>query len=517
MGDPLAVADLTRLTSWHADWSGLRVAVLGLGVTGFSVADTLVELEADVLVVASAAPPEQADLLSVIGAALVEQQDLSTVPGALEQFAPELIVVSPGFHPDHPLLLWAGERGIPIWGDIELAWRLRDKVRAAEWITVTGTNGKTTTVQLATHLLASAGHRVAAVGNIGVPVLDAVRDPIGFDVLVVELSSYQLHWINSTAEGAISPFASVCLNLADDHLDWHGSAEAYAAAKGKVYDNTRVACVYNKADEATMRMVEDADVVEGCRAIGFDLGTPGPSDLGLVGDIIVDRAFHDDRHNQAVELTTHGELAAAGLSAPHSVANVLAASALARAFGVDAGVIRSALATFRIDHHRTEVVVEHDGIRWVDDSKATNPHAARASLTAYDPVVWVVGGLLKGVDIDQLVSDHASRLRAAVVIGLDRTAVVTAFRRHAPGLPVFEVEATDTNEVMPTAVRLAAAAAVTGDTVLLAPAAASMDQFSDYADRGRRFATAVTEHAEGAGHDDNPRPPDTTTDGQAGQ
>jgi UDP-N-acetylmuramoylalanine--D-glutamate ligase len=487
----------------------LRVAVLGLGVTGFSVADTLVELEADVLVVAATAPPERADLLAVIGAALVEQPDLSTVPAALEQFDPELIVVSPGFHPDHPLLAWAGERGIPIWGDIELAWRVRDKVRAAEWITVTGTNGKTTTVQLTAHLLGSAGHRVAAVGNIGTPVLDAVRDPIGFDALVVELSSYQLHWINSALEGAISALASVCLNLADDHLDWHGSAAAYAAAKGKVYDNTRIACVYNKADEATLRMVENADVFEGCRAIGFDLGTPGPSDLGLVDDIVVDRAFHDDRRNEAIELTTHGELLAAGLSAPHSVANVLAASALARAFGVEAAIIRTALATFRIDHHRTEVVAEHGGILWVNDSKATNPHAARASLAAHASVVWVVGGLLKGVDVGELVRDHAPRLRAAVVIGTDRSALLAAFERHAPGLPVFEVDSTDTDEVMPTAVRLAAAAAAVGDTILLAPAAASMDQFSDYADRGRRFATAVTDLVGGAGHDDNPRPQDT--------
>jgi UDP-N-acetylmuramoylalanine--D-glutamate ligase len=438
-----AVTDLTTLTSWHADWAGLRVAVLGLGMTGFAAADTLVELGATVLVAAGTAPEEHADLLDVIGAELVVQPGLDSVPDRLEAFDPELIIVSPGFHPDHVVLLWAEQRGTAVWGDIELAWRVRDKVRAAEWITVTGTNGKTTTVQLATHLLHAAGHRVAAVGNIGVPVLDAVRDPEGFDVLVVELSSYQLHWINRSAEGALSPLASVCLNLAEDHLDWHGSLDAYAAAKAKVYENTRVACVYNLADEATRRMVEEADVVEGCRAVGFGLGMPGPSDLGMVDDIIVDRAFHEDRRNSALELTTHGELATAGLAAPHSVANVLAAAALARAYGVEPGVIRTALTTFRIDHHRTEPVAQSGGVAWIDDSKATNPHAADASLRAFSPVVWIVGGLLKGVDIGDLVARHASRLRAAVVIGTDRSAVLEAFERHAPGLPVFEVDAGD--------------------------------------------------------------------------
>jgi len=495
--------DLTTLTSWHADWRGLRVGVLGLGVTGFSVADTLTELGATVLVLAEKAPEAQAGLLDVIGATLYTGS-LDSVPQQLIDLEPELIVTSPGFHPDNAVLEWAVAKGIAVWGDIELAWRVRDKVRAAEWLTVTGTNGKTTTVQLATHILAEAGHRVVAVGNIGLPVLDAVRDPIGFDVLVVELSSYQLHWINSSPEAAISALASVCLNIDDDHLDWHGSAEAYRLAKGKVYDNTRIACVYNKADEATMHLVEEAEVIDGCRAIGFDLGTPGPSDLGMVGDIVVDRAFHDDRRNSALELTTHGELAAAGLAAPHSVANVLAASALVRAYGVEPAVIRSAISTFTVDHHRTETVATIDEVLWVDDSKATNAHAANASLGSYGSLVWITGGLLKGVDVSPLVEKHAPHLRAAVIIGVDRELLREAFQRHAPGLPVFEVDETDTEQVMPAAVRLAGEAAAPGDVVLLAPAAASMDQFTDYADRGRRFAAAVI--ARGSEYGEEPAP-----------
>ncbi|UOE44869.1 UDP-N-acetylmuramoyl-L-alanine--D-glutamate ligase [Agromyces larvae] len=486
-----APSRLDALTSWHADWRGLKVAVLGLGVTGFAVADTLTELGAEVLVLAPAADDDRARILDVIGARLVVDP-LVAVPGDLPAFTPDLLVVSPGFHPDHPVLEWAAVEGVAVWGDIELAWRVRDKVSgAAEWILVTGTNGKTTTVQLAATFLAANGLRAAPCGNIGVPVLDAVRDPSGFDVFVVELSSYQLHHLPTTGPGAIHALASVCLNLADDHLDWHGSFAAYAAAKAKVYENTKAACVYNRADEATRRMVEEAEVEEGARAIGFGLDTPGPSDFGVVEGILCDRAFLDERATAALEIATLDELAPHGLHAPHVVQNILAAAALARAAGVPVGVIHDALLEFRLDAHRIETVATAGGIRWIDDSKATNPHAAEASLRAFGQVVWIVGGLLKGVDADALVAAHVERLRAAIVIGRDRSALVAAFARHAPELPVFEVTATDTESVMPDAVALAAAVAEEGDTVLLAPAAASMDQFADYADRGRRFHTAV--------------------------
>ncbi|MFT4285378.1 MAG: Mur ligase family protein, partial [Protaetiibacter sp.] len=209
MGDPLS-APLAELTSWRADWSGLRVAVLGLGMTGFSVADTLMELGAEVLVVAARGSDQHRELLDVIGARFLQHADDAGVPDALLAFAPELVVVSPGYHPDNPLLAWAAEAGVPVWGDIELAWRLRDKVlrpdgQAVEWILVTGTNGKTTTTQLTAHMLVAGGLRAAPAGNIGIPVLDAIRDPAGFDVLVVELSSYQLHWSHRNDGGALAP------------------------------------------------------------------------------------------------------------------------------------------------------------------------------------------------------------------------------------------------------------------------------------------------------------------------
>lgn len=489
---------LQVLTSWYADWKGLRVAVLGLSVTGFSVADTLAELGADVLVVSERADEEYARLIPVIGARLWTGP-LETIPQELVDFAPEVVVASPGFAPGHPLIAWVRESDAALWGDIELAWRVRDKVtradgRPADWVLITGTNGKTTTTRLTAAMLVAGGVRAAPVGNIGTPILDAVRDPGGFDALVVELSSHQL-WYLGLQDGAepVSPHAAVCLNLADDHLEWHGSFEAYREAKAHVYDNTRVACVYNKADAATREMVEEAEVVDGARAIGFDLGVPGPSDLGVVDGILVDRAFLEDRRTSALELTTVDELAELGLSAPHMAANVLAAAALARSLEVAPADVRQALRGFRLDPHRIEVVARQHGVTWVDDSKATNPHAAASSLTAYPGAVWVVGGLLKGVDISDLVAGRGARSKAAIVIGVDRAAVVEAFSRHAPGVPVFEVDAGDTEEVMTRVVELAAGIARDGDVVLLAPAAASFDQFASYADRGRRFAAAVRE------------------------
>ncbi|UJP10749.1 UDP-N-acetylmuramoyl-L-alanine--D-glutamate ligase [Microbacterium sp. KUDC0406] len=500
-------ARLKGLTSWNADWTGLRVAVLGLSTTGFSAADTLTELGAEVLVLSESASEEYQRLLPVIGARL-ELTSLAEPPASLIDFAPDVVIASPGFPPSHPVIRWAQDAGIALWGDVELAWRVRDKVvrsdgTPADWVLITGTNGKTTTTQITAALLAEGGLRAAPCGNIGVPVLDAVRDPGGFDVLVVELSSHQLWYLGLAAEeGELLPHAAVCLNLADDHLVWHGSAEAYRNAKALVYRNTRVACVYNKADEATRLMVEEADVVEGARAIGFDLGTPGPSDLGVVDGILVDRAFLDDRRNSALELTTIDDLRRVGLSAPHIVQNILAASALARSLDVSPEAIHGSLQSFRLDAHRIQVVAEHAGITWVDDSKATNPHAAASSLRAYPGAVWVVGGDLKGVDISELVAEVGGTAGAAIVIGVEREPVLSAFRRHAPNVPVHEVIPAETEEVMTRVVELATGIAGDGGTVLLAPAAASFDQFTSYADRGHRFAEAVRDWIDRGSADD---------------
>jgi UDP-N-acetylmuramoylalanine--D-glutamate ligase len=297
----------------------------------------------------------------------------------------------------------------------------------------------------------------------------------------------------------ISPVSAAVLNLADDHIDWHGSFAEYGRVKGKIFNHTQVACVYNVADEATMRMVEEADVVEGARAIGFGLGAPRRSELGYVENILCDRAFIEDRAESALPLAEIEDIAEIGVVTPHLLANVAAASAMARSIGVTADEIKSAIRNFRMDAHRIEAVAYAHEVAWFDDSKATNPHAAAASLASFDRVVWIVGGLLKGVDISPLVEKFAGKLAAAIVIGVDRAPVLEAFARIAPAVAVHEVSAAagEGEAAMTDAVRAAIAFAKPGDTVLLAPAAASMDQFKDYADRGNKFAAAVAAALEG--------------------
>ncbi|WP_327323024.1 UDP-N-acetylmuramoyl-L-alanine--D-glutamate ligase [Streptomyces sp. NBC_01210] len=463
------------------DWQGKRVTVAGLGVSGIPAARVLHGLGAVVTVV-----NDGDDERSRTQAAELEAEGITVRlgDGATLPAGTELIVTAPGWKPDKPLFLAAAEAGIEVWGDVELAWRLRgrDGRKAAPWLTVTGTNGKTTTVRMLASILQAAGLRTAAVGNIGVSLLDAVLGDETYDVLAVELSSYQLHWAPS-----LRAHSAAVLNLAPDHLDWHGSMEAYAADKGRIYAGNTVACVYNAADKATEDLVREADVEEGCRAIGFTLGTPGPSQLGVVEGLLVDRAFVDNRQKQAQELA---EVADVNPPAPHNIANALAAAALARAFGVAPAAVRDGLRNFRPDPHRIEHVADVAGVSYIDDSKATNTHAAEASLAAYDPIVWIAGGLAKGASFDELVEKSAKRLRAVVLIGADRALIREALARHAPEVPVVDLDRTDTG-AMSAVVREAARLARPGDTVLLAPACASMDMFANYNKRGEAFADAV--------------------------
>ncbi|MFD8007215.1 UDP-N-acetylmuramoyl-L-alanine--D-glutamate ligase, partial [Streptomyces mirabilis] len=321
-------------------------------------------------------------------------------------------------------------------------------------------------------------------GPLGVSLLDAVLGEERYDVLAVELSSYQLHWAPS-----LRAHSGAVLNLAPDHLDWHGSMEAYAADKGRIYEGNRVACVYNLADKATEDLVREADVEEGCRAVGFTLGTPGPSQLGVVEGILVDRAFVENRQKNAQELA---EVSDVNPPAPHNIANALAAAALARAFGVPAAAVRDGLRAFTPDAHRIAHVADVDGVAYIDDSKATNTHAAEASLAAYESIVWIAGGLAKGATFDELVAKSAKRLRGVVLIGADRALIREALVRHAPEVPVVDLDRTDTGAML-VAVREARGLARKGDTVLLAPACASMDMFANYNKRGDAFAEAVRE------------------------
>lgn len=467
-----------RKVSEQLDWQGKKVTVAGLGVSGIPAARALHGLGAVVTVV-----NDGDDERSRAQAAELEAEGVTVRLGDGATLPPgtELVVTAPGWQPDKPLFLAAAEAGVEVWGDVELAWRLRGP-EAAPWLAVTGTNGKTTTVRMLASILEAAGLKTAAVGNIGVSLLDAVLGEERYDVLAVELSSYQLHWAPS-----LRAHSAAVLNLAPDHLDWHGSMEAYAADKGRVYEGNQVACVYNVADQVTEDLVREADVEEGCRAIGFTLGTPGPSQLGVVEGILVDRAFVENRQKNAQELA---EVSDVQPPAPHNIANALAAAALARAFGVEPKAVRDGLRAFRPDPHRIELVEEIEGVAYVDDSKATNTHAAEASLAAYDPIVWIAGGLAKGATFDELVQKSAKRLRGVVLIGQDRALIREALTRHAPEVPVVDLDRTDTG-AMSAAVQEAAALAQPGDTVLLAPACASMDMFTNYNKRGDAFADAV--------------------------
>jgi UDP-N-acetylmuramoylalanine--D-glutamate ligase len=491
------VLDLDSLGR-HDSWEGVRAVVAGMGVSGFAAADNLTHIGASVIGLdeSEADPrPEQATLLEILGA------DIRLGPGSTAELPDEVdvLVTSPGWSPDAPLLRQARERGIPVWGEVELAWRLRDPNSAAPWLAVTGTNGKTTTVQMLEAMLRAAGLRTVAAGNVGLPLVEVVMADHGngaepYDVLAVELSSFQLHYTSS-----MRAQSAAVLNVAEDHLDWYPDMAAYAADKGRIYNGVERACVYNLADPRTEQLVRDADVTEGARAIGFTLGTPGVGMVGVVDDILCDRAFVEDRQTSAAELCTIAELAS---PAPHFVANALAAAALARSHGVPPVAVREALRNFRPDGHRIAGIETTDGLTWVDDSKATNPHAALASLQAYDHVVWIAGGLAKGASFDDLVQRAAGRLRAVVLIGRDAPVIAEALRRHAPDVPVFQPAVGETAGVdrptddavarlMDEVVDIAAGQAHPGDTVLLAPGCASMDLFTNYASRGDAFAAAV--------------------------
>ncbi len=467
-----------------SDWAGVRAVVVGIGVSGFAAADNLLHIGADVTVLAESANPaqqEKAELLEVLGATVrIGTGASATLPDEVD-----LVVTSPGVPPTAPLLRAAHARDIPVWGEVELAWRLRDPEHPGRWLCLTGTNGKTTTVQMLDGILRAAGVRSVACGNVGLPIVEAVMDPEPYAVYAVELSSFQLHYTHSMAAES-----AAVLNVAEDHLDWYPGPQGmadYAADKGRIFERVRTACVYNVADPVTEQLVRDADVEEGARAIGFTLGTPGVGMVGLVEDVLADRAFIEERAATAAELCTVGDLASA---APHFVANALAAAALARSVGVPPSAVRDGLRSFRPDGHRIADVAEVDDVRYVDDSKATNPHAALSSLQAFDPVVWIAGGLAKGASFDGLVGSVRDRLRGVVLLGRDRDLIADALARHAPDVRVITVDDGETS-AMDRVVEAAAALARPGDTVLLAPGCASMDMFANYGARGDAFVESV--------------------------
>jgi UDP-N-acetylmuramoylalanine--D-glutamate ligase len=479
------------------DLSGAAVLVAGARVTGRAILAALTPLGAR-----GTLTDDSPSALTAFAQKGVEVIDPANAAERIADY--DLVVTSPGLPPTAPVLAAAAGSGVPIWGDVELAWRLDNSGRYGpprRWLVVTGTNGKTTTTSMLHAMLVAAGRRALLCGNIGDPVLDVLDRQA--ELMAVELSSFQLHWAPS-----LRPEAGVVLNVAEDHLDWHGSMDAYARDKARVLDG-RVAVVGLDDPVAAGLLGTAAAPVR----VGFRLGEPARGELGVRDGVLVDNAF-----GEQLELAQAAAIPVAG---PVGILNALAAAALARAVDVPPHAVAEALTGFRVGRHRAEVVAVADGVTYVDDSKATNPHAAQASIAAYPRVVWIAGGLLKGASVDELVRAIANRLVGVVLIGRDRLLIHEALSRHAPDVPVVELvtgedsgvlgvigsaessvnhvtQVVETSArsvgdaVMSAVVDAARGLAGPGDTVLLAPAGASFDQFSSYGQRGDAFASAVT-------------------------
>jgi len=443
-----------------------RFLILGAGVTGSAVAHALKSRGGIATITddnaSEAIKPEDVDLANFDAA-----------------------VISPGWRQDHPLVKKVLSSNLQILNEIDLAWQIRTELSPGQkWLALTGTNGKTTTVEMAAKILQTAGLKAVACGNVGDTVIEAVDRKDPYDYLVLELSSFQLHWAKQ------AEFVSAAiLNIADDHLDWHGTFDAYADAKFSILDRAEIA-VLNADDQ---EVVTRANRFTG-RKVFFSLDTPAPGELGVVEELLADRAFVTD----PMEAAMICELKDITPTVPHNVSNALAAAALARTVGVSHENIQKALQEFKPGRHRIETVFESDSVSWVNDSKATNPHAASASLMSHLSVVWIAGGLAKGADMNSLVTRCKGRIKAAILIGADRQLIADALAEHAPKIPRIFVDTPagytrggDSNSLMEAVVAEAAKLVAPGDAVLMAPACASMDQFISYADRGDRFAAAV--------------------------
>jgi UDP-N-acetylmuramoylalanine--D-glutamate ligase len=453
------------------NFSGQRILILGAGVTGIAAAKSLAKRGALISLA-----DDQVNEVVNFSVSTVEKCDISDF---------DSLLISPGWRPDHPLIQAAQKAKKNILNEVDLAWSLRaDLVPNQRWIALTGTNGKTTTVELVATMLRAEGIKAIACGNVGTTVIEAVESSDKYDVLVLELSSFQLHWLKEA-----SFVAAAILNIAQDHLDWHDGFENYAKTKMSIFDRAGTG-IFNGDDREVLTR---AKFWQG-RKVFFSLDTPAPGEIGLVEDLLIDRAFVIDPQ----EAQMLAEVLDVTPTVAHNVSNALAAAALARAIGVDYTSIRRAIKEFKVGSHRRETIAISDGISWVDDSKATNPHAAAASLLATISAIWLAGGLAKGAQMDDLIARTKTRIKAAILFGSDRELIATALRQQAPSIEIVLVDAPDNyrkggldNSLMEAVVRAAQSRAVAGDTVLLAPACASMDQFNSYSDRGDRFAAAV--------------------------
>ena len=391
----------------------------------------------------------------------------------------QLAIVSPGWRRDHHLIEKLTQAGVRVISEIDLAWLVKCEIAPEQkWIALTGTNGKTTTIQMVQSIFDSAQLRGLACGNVGEPAISAVMSKKPYDYLALELSSFQIDW------SELPQFESVAiLNIAEDHIDWHGSFDAYANAKMSLMRMAPVAILNAQDPEIVTRSTAFTG-----EKIFYSLDTPASGELGLVEELLVDRAFGADS-SQAEMIA---ELLDIKPQVPHNVSNALAAAGLALSLNISHAAIRTGLSSFQLDHHRLELVLERDGISWINDSKATNPHAAIAGIQSHTSVIWIAGGLAKGAQVDQLIKRAAPRLKAVLLIGTDRELFADALSQHAPAIPIYRIDSNDGSEsLMNAIVAKASDLATAGDAVLLAPACASMDQFNSYAHRGELFARAV--------------------------
>lgn len=449
-----------------------RWLVLGLRASGEAVVRALLERGVDVRVADTRAD----DALSERAQPLVRAGADVRLGGLDEGLLDgrDIVVASPGVVPHHPVLEAAIARGLQVWSEPELAWRLA--AGRTEFVVVTGTNGKTTTTEL---LAACLG--APAAGNIGTPLAELLSGHSPPPLVVAELSSFQLHFTHTLRAKVV-----VLLNVACDHLDWHGSMPAYQAAKARAWAR-------QQRTDAVVVNVEDPGAVSTIRAhpppgISVRVCTVSPERapaVGVVDGVLVWRP----EGGEPVEIVAVKDCSL--LVAPHNLVNACAAVAAAVCAGADPAGLAPVLMAFTPGPHRVERVADLGGVAWVNDSKATNPHAAAAALRSFDSVVWIAGGLDKGLNFDGLADLVRERVRATVTIGSCGPDLAALSRRV--GVPAVEAG------TLAAAVDVAARLACPGDAVLLAPAAASMDQFTDYAARGQAFRDLVSALAERGG------------------
>jgi UDP-N-acetylmuramoylalanine--D-glutamate ligase len=457
--------------SFSGDMQHKKVLVLGAGVTGLASARALIARDV---------------LVTIVDDTVTTDSEFSILkPSEVTVSDFDFLLISPGWKESHTLIQQAQAAQVALLNEIDLAWAIKEESSPGQkWLALTGTNGKTTTVEMTAAALRAGGVHAVACGNVGKTVIECVDSAEPYDVLVLELSSFQLHWLQR-AEFV----ASAILNIADDHTDWHGSFESYAQAKLSILDRSMTAILNGDDKEVVTRTTHWNG-----RKVFYSLETPGPGEIGVVEELLVDRAFVSDPQ----EASMIAEVVDVKPTVPHNVSNALAAAGLARTVGVSHEAIGKALSEFTLGRHRIEVIAENNGITWIDDSKATNPHAATASILSALSVIWIAGGLAKGADVSALVARAHPRIKAAILIGTDRALFAAALAEHAPHVKVIEIDPSSdylrggvSNSFMEAIVAAALSHAVAGDTVLLAPSCASMDQFVSYADRGDRFADAV--------------------------